>query len=571
MPGEVDSLILEASVIDNFSRQLDQLSRELGEIEAQESAVDPIDIDAEIGDALVELEILEKQIDRIDNKDVDIDVGIDQKQMDLLRAQATTARVRNRGERALAAREGVGIMPGRDTDAMQRLLRQRTRDNDALDIDLPRPPDVDVGFPRLMSRRGEDGPSWQGILKDFSTLRVSMGMFMNLMASFIPLFAVFVGALPAAIAGLGALAVGALAAAGALAGVVGLGVGAMMFEGGELNVSELQDKVREALDTALESFAPVMNSLQPVAEDMFRSMNFIMRDLAAHMRSLLNLTDEAGAFFDWLGGVLGPAIEETILFGEAVAPVMGLIAGGIGDIDWFGIMAGVIADTLPLLVTFTGLIMNMLPAIYQMSLGFFRVANAITAFFSILWALLDLFGPLPMILGSLIALILTAVSATALWSLATGNLMTRVYEVTSFITGKMVSVIATYTTSMFGAAAGTWAAYAATAALIGLLTFGLAPVISSVVGTITGMNNSLGNTTDQLRSFQQQQNRIGGNFHGAGGGGQGGPGYSTAQTNITIEAPDRETGNAAAHTAAFSQQTATTNQSDVDNRQHGGG
>lgn len=550
MPDEFDSLILQASVLDDFSDTLNELARNLAEIAALEKQVFPIDGEVHIAEALGDIEILEARLRSLDREDIDIDVDVDKS--DAAVAQGMAWLFGGGDGDVGGGRGGAGTAAARGVGGGLRGI-----------------------FGGLDNIDGEPLRRISQELDNFSKARLTMGMVMNVLAALIPLLVVFVGALPAAIGGLGALAAAAFAAAGALAAVGGLGIAAMAFQGGELNVGELQRQIRDLLQTTLESFQPLMEALEPVARGMFQQAAFAIRDIAMRMRVLLQLTDEFNDVIQGVAQSVGPFLQEMVIFAEAVMPTLSLISGGIASLDWFGIFAGAIVDTLPLLVEFTGHMMEILPALFELSLGFFHVTNAVMFAFTAFWNFIGvidtlLFGELfPFIefLGIIVSWILVAVTATSLWSIATGALASRISALVLVALKEFTIMLQAAIAHMTGYTIATWQAYVATAALIGVLTLGLAPVLSAISEHFFGIDTSVKNATSSLKEFSRRQNRIGGMQLGMGSGqgyGSAGPQYPSA---TTVVAPDQETGNALANSIGWKEQKRA-EQNNVENRWH---
>jgi hypothetical protein len=610
MPEETESLILEASVIDDFSRELNELQQSLGEIEATEEAVDPVDIDVTIAEALAKIEAFDKRLDQLDNKDVDVDIDTDtgmpegfrgggmaggDEMADMMRfferedgimplgGRLSESEIDRRAENAIARARRIDIGTERENIVGQ-FATAGLRAGADEGTDLADLPDMGAGAVAGgvtgfgLDERRNGFRRWfdearEGIgeaIDEFKSLRLSMGMLMNMLASLVPLIGIFVGALPAAIAGVGALGAAALAAAGALTAVGGLAIGAMLFEGGELNVREAQEQLRDLLDVMLESFAPLMEALKPVAEALFRNAEFMARDLAQHMNLLTRLTDEAGQAIRWMAGVLGPAVEDIILFGEAAMPIISMVAGGIASIDFFEIFADIIVETLPLLAQFTKSFVGLFPIIYQASLAFFSFANAILSTFNLL---LGLVGAIPggmQAIGSLISVIFIAVSASSLWSIATSNVALRVYELGVTIYEYTLGYIYSYIAGQYSAAAATLATAAAATVLLGVITFGLAPAITFLTSKLAGTHSQIGSAADEMKRFRKEADRV--NTPNVGGPAEGDRGsYDRPGYGTTVVAPDKDTGNAVAATQSWRERSSeTTPPGDVENRQHSG-
>lgn len=565
MADEFESLVLEASVLDNFSKELEKLSNLLTKVAGQEESVDPIDIDARVAEALADIESVDAMLTRLDNRRVDAHVDVDR---DNLREKAAEAEALV--SRQVEAREkGLSTFPGRkhDLDIMQRQMQERTPLLHLPETDVI--PDLDVWRRRNVDRGLKQNLT--DVIQEFSELKLTMSFLMNVLAGLIPLLIVFIGTLPMAIAAIGSLAAAALIAAGALAGLGALGVGAMLIDDGELNAEQLQESMQDLFDSFAESFDPIFDSLRPLMDSFFSASELFATDLASSMSSLMTLTDEMAGVLSWMASVFTDLVEEGAAFTEAVAPVLGFIVGGMGDIDWFGVFASVIADALPHMTEFAAIIMRILPVIFELSMGFAHVANAIlmlVAFVSTLFDFLDRFMPFTEIVGGFIATVLTAITVTSLWTLAmsdfgriVGAVIARLAALSAQAIQQAIASITGYTISM-------WQAYVATAALVGLLSAGLIPILTGLAGTAMGMKVDANGMTADLQRFSKSSSR-GGASTGAGvGTGPTAPAYSSVTEN-TVVAPDKETGNAVANVLRFTQgDSSTTNQGNVTSRHH---
>lgn len=613
MAEEVESLVLEASVIDDYSRNLNELSEKMASIGLKEESVFPVEAEAHIATAMAELEAFEKKVDRLDGKEVNIDVDTQvlseqlagmaagppdydrvQSQSDVdewlmhtypgesQRVDRMMNRVNNRMPALTQPQRNVSADPGRRSTSNRldspRAINHAMRRAMFGTNDLANLPDMDDSGGFVGERRGPFSRLFRRFRRDmsdaigeFADLRLSMGILMNIMASLVPLIVVFVGALPAAIAGVGALAAAAVAAAGALAGVVGLGLGAMLFEDGQLNVAEAQQHIRNLFDTFLEAFTPLMEALRPVAETMFRQAGFLIRDMATALDGLVNMTGDANDAIRWIADVMAAATAEAVAFADAAMPVMSFIVGGLAGIDWFGIFSDVIADTLPLLTEFAAVMMRIIPVIYELSLGFFEVTNTAFLAFAMIATLLDVVPGLAEALGTIVSLLLVAVTASALYSLATSTVITRVTGAIavlwSYAAATIIAIARTY-----GMAAAFASAAIAAATFMAAITGGLS-ILTTLIGGAAGLNTQVGGAADQMRRFASQSRRARVPGSGDIGGNVGSDvGYSSPSGGNTVIAPDKETGNAVSNTLSFGgNQSSTTDSSDVTNRQHSGG
>lgn len=589
MADEVDSLILEASVLDDFSENLDDLEEQLLKIQGQHEQMNPLDVDAAVAEAIGDLQALKAVQSSIDeNMTVDVDTEWEQKQIfgnletdketmwqlfgiqtgeglwqdNPFEGPEWEAGTRDRHGNFNAApglwAEGAGGDVAKDLVQAQR---------DAWDMDGP----GDSRFKPLTDA-----------IEQFKDLRLSMGLFMNILASLIPLVGVFVGALPAAIGGIAALGAAALAAAAGLYGLVGLGLLGMATTGGEFNFAKLQARIQEVLDSFLSAFAPIGDSLEPLMEDIFTNLEMLFFDVAMRMRQLMSLTDEARRGMNMLMGAIGPTLEQTVMLAEAALPLLLTVAQKLGEIDIFNIIADLIAETAPLIFYMASAIGRSLPAIYNLSRGFLTVSAALVGVFSGMVQLLNVVPFLAEGFGILIGLTLTAITASALYSLAMSSVATRVLAVAAGLFQSLIPGLYSTIAAEYGATVATLSLASAAALLLGILTFGLAPMLAGISSHFSILGDDISTATDELRSFSRMSRRtsmsgLGGSVDGMGGG----PSYSkptsaytqgSSGTNVqnTVVAPDKETGNAVANTLGFMQRSSSKTDGDqVSDRQHG--
>jgi hypothetical protein len=121
------------------------------------------------------------------------------------------------------------------------------------------------------------------------------------------------------------------------------------------------------------------------------------------------------------------------------------------------------------------------------------------------------------------------------------------------------------------ATVSTYALYAAYLALIGALTFGLGAAIAGITSKFSTMNAKIESATDSLRAFGAVGNSIDGMDVGMStatastqNGAQQQRGYGSAR-DVTVVAPDKETGNAIANEITFKDDNPS-NTSSTENR-----
>lgn len=414
--------------------------------------------------------------------------------------------------------------------------------------------------------------------KDFKQLRLSMGMFMNLMASLLPILGVFAGALPAAIAGVAALGAAALAAAAAMYGIAGLGVMALAMEGGEWDFQALKEDVQGLIRTFMDAFGPLANAIEPMMLDLMGNVQMAMFGVAQHMRPLLDLTDEARGAFNTLLGLVGPFAEDTIRFAEAVMPVFEML-GDIGmNIDMYAVLGDILAKTLPLLAGIASMIGNALPMIYDISLGFLAVATAVTYLITGFLRLIDIVPFAGQLLGYLTGITLSLLTATALYSLATGTLVSRLGALV-VAAGKYVAAMITKIWVTYGATAAVGALVASLTVLLGILSLGIIPIIGGVSSQFSVLGSDIKDATGSLRAFNKEAGRVSDISPGmdgprytqptaAGSSSGSGFGSGTSGSTYTVVAPDQETGTSVANTMDFVN-SGSDEEGDVNNRLHG--
>jgi hypothetical protein len=413
-------------------------------------------------------------------------------------------------------------------------------------------------------------------LGQFRDLTLTMRPFFNLLASMLPMLTTFVAALPAAIAGLTGLAGAALAAAGALGAVGGLAILGMSLRDGEISVRPLEQRITELFNTFVDSFAPVANQLAPLAEDAFDAANRMVRELGRRADFLLSMDDQFRAAFGFIEDTLPSALEDTARFASAAMPILAGIGQLFAEIDFFGILAGVLRETLPLLALMFSFFGRMANPLFEVSRGFLLAATAAAGLLSGLLQLLTVIPFLGEGIGIVVGALLTATTVSALFSLVTNSATVALLRFaagmfTKFIPSVYNAIQAklAYIGVQRTAIVTTVALTVATATLIGILTLGLGPVLGVVSSGFTGLGNDIDSATQSLKAFNSVAGRTSGMSVG-GAVGTGASGQSVGYTDpssITVVAPDEETGTSLANTLAFTNGETPT-QNNVNGRVH---
>lgn len=592
MPDSVDDTIFTVSALDNFSETFDDLEESLMEAKASAEMVDPVELGAAIAEGMADIETFKRMIDSIDD-DVTVDIDTDtdvpwevasrQDRVDMMRMQTGQplwetnpfdpqegGALFSRSETATSDRGNLNAPDFRELIFGQ---REPISGGDMI-------PGEEIGGVAFPSRNERRFDPLREAINDFKDLRLSMGMFMNVMASLFPLLGIFVGALPAAIAGVGALAAAAFAAGAALYGLAGLGVIGLALEGGEFNFNQLQSRIQGMIDTFISAFGPLANAIEPMMLDLMSNIELAMFSVAQQMRPLLSLTDEARSIFNGLLSFIGPFVSSGIQFAEAFMPVLQLMGSVGGRLNVFNILADIIVETAPILWLLTDAIWNALPAIYQLSRGFLAFATVLTGAFSILLRVANTFPFLTRGVGVFVSVLLTALSATAIFSLLTGNLMRQMLGLAASFFQSVIPGVWSYASSMWGATGATIALTIATITLISVLTVGLGVAVGGLSTQFDVLGGNIRDATGSLKEFSRVGSRMSlpstsmddpSNYDrpSVSSSGTGGGMGSGSGGNTTVVAPDKETGNAVGHTLAWQdKQSETTSESDVNNRLH---
>ena len=362
-----------------------------------------------------------------------------------------------------------------DNDAFFDALRRGDIDLDILD--------KDDSLTRLRQRGLLDEEAeLTDILEDVNP---KMGDFFKVLASLLPLIAVFVGALPAAIGGIIALAGAAVAAAGALAAVGGLGILGIGLQDGQFSMDPIRDELESVKNAFIEAFGPLAESFAPTLRELFRDIEDLFFAVASRGRVLQQFEDDIRAVGDALVRFIPPLLASMGNLGQAAAPILGQIATFLAQTDFGSLFAGLLADTLPTLRVFVDSLLTALPAIYALSKGFLLVATFITALLSGLLGFLESLGPLLTAIGVLVGGFLV---------------MYTVIAVTKVAIGGMISV-------MGSLALASEVASASMVTLISVLTLGLAAAVYLISDLLSPLSEKMREVRENVENIQSRNGR----------------------------------------------------------------
>lgn len=583
----VEDLDIVAQVEDQFTTPLDRLEEMIYDVGVAEESVFPIDVDVRgVTKAETELLSLASTAETIDDVDIGADVGENQ----LFQGFRQTPGIgggSDKGEAVTSGGRDKGFLTRRDLNNLRRVLGDafdeeivvdfegqvsepsrlvrggfgpniRTGEltealfDDDSDVDLDLlsglgSTDTDVFTETIEEMReldlvtGDLANENRSLLRRMQDVSPKMGTFFALFAAILPLLFTFIGALPAAIAGVVALGGAAIGAAGALAAIGGLGLMGMGMEGGQFSMDALSEEWEELRKTFIEAFAPLATTFAPVVEDLIDDVGRLFETLG-QMRVLQSLRDEFSAIGDALVRVIPPLIAGFVELGEAAAPVLGDLVGFLATIDWGELFTDILRQTLPFLYNITDAILTMLPALFKLSMGFLSFVSILMDGVSALFAFIDMLGPLAPLLGVLISIFLTLVTVVSLYSKVTE----LAAAVTGFFSGtavsSAVSSLQQLTIYQLLAAEASLTMASAFAAALEVITLGLATIaIGYFVTQLVKINNQIGGIRDKMKGLSDTS--VGSDFGGLSGSSSSSANPYYVENNYNVNAPNREAAN----------------------------
>lgn len=440
---------------------------------------------------------------------------------------------------------GDGLLPKTLPGRMQMMEASRAGNISELFDFLGRDPDsvvqdrgVDFAWVRNL-RRGVDR-----VRESFSEFNIRMSDIHNLLATLLPLLAVFVMTIPAAVSALVGLAAAALSAAAAMGAILGLGaMGAAMGDSGEMPAAEdFTEFWTDIRDSFFEAFAPLAERLAPLFRDALDGLEMFFQEIANQGDALMELTDETRAFgqflMDWFPGVLR-SMAGTV---EALQPIFSALGEYLQDTQILRKFVELTLEAAPALASLLMRLLTFLEVLAEMSVGFAMVSDAVSWFLGRLWGLFHVLGftntQLGVVLGSVLALTtgVALLSSTIIGRLVTSMAMavyglyqwfrglllvssTSAYlnrTVLVGLIGKIYSFISALwagQTSLMAYAKALLTAASAKAALLTLATLGGAAVLIagalSAADAFLGLSDSIDNATSSLKEYDRVANQAG--------------------------------------------------------------
>jgi len=421
-----------------------------------------------------------------------------------------------------------------------------------------------------------------------SNFNIRMSDIHNLFATLVPLLVIMVGAVPAVATAIYGLAAAAVTAAGALAALGGLGALGVAMEGGEFQMENLTEVFEDIRREFLDAFTPLAERLQPLFEDAVDALGPFFEQIANQGDALMELTDEARDFGNFVMDFLPSALRSLAAFVEALAPLLADIGQAIGDNfnAFLRQLTRLTVQATPVVAELIQTIVAALPTIVEIGIQFAFWTNMILEAIGVIWEIITLFGLLDGTMGHIIAASLVLATAVSLLNRTLVHFavvglyragqalfayISRVALATSMTTAFGSTAIASAIRSlvffirnllMSSKALGTFAlsARAATGAavglvsVLGLLSGGvLAGGILSMAGSFLGLSNSIGDATDSLKEFDRVSSRTSGfNPYKNAPDGSGAANMTQNNTSITIESSgDRSSDKSDARYATF--------------------
>jgi hypothetical protein len=343
-------------------------------------------------------------------------------------------------------------------------------------------------------------------------LRFTIQRFHQIFAAMVPLFGVFIGALPAAITALGGLAAAAIGAAGVLGAIGGLGViGISLEQTGDIGLDPIVEELQSLGSTFKDAFGPLAESFAPIIRDFITEMELMAGPLATASSALLEFRGMFEGFGQFLGDALPSFTRDFLAFTQAAMPVLQGVFNTLASVDIFGILANNLAKALPMLVLMGQSLMEILPAILQVSHGFLVVASVLTYVVGVVSTIINTVPYLGEVLGILAGAFLTLTAAATMYNLAQTSTITlaRKWAATAagtLLTGIKSAIIgfAQLTATVWGLSSSLLVSIALTATLIGLLTGGLAIAVAGLASIFDNLTDSIGGARQELKQFQNE-------------------------------------------------------------------
>lgn len=400
------------------------------------------------------------------------------------------------------------------------------------------------GLDRILNRNPLTGD-----LRDTGALgrisNIDMSDFYTALAQVVPLLLVFVGAIPAAITALGVLAGASMAAAGALTAIGGLAVmgGALALGDGDIQagLTEMQEIISEDIIGALE---PLSKSFDDIFFDALNGFETFMEAIASQGQVLTRIKDDARALGSFIIDFVPSALGMIVMITDAFMPLFDLFGEWV-NANFGNIMLAFVnaaAEALPLVLRLVGSFIQFLPLLFDLSLGFLWVASSIMMFLGFIAQVFNSLGRFGRMLGVVIGVTFALASTFSLLISVIGFLSPMFTYFAGTLVGGYVTAAWQTMIANYGLATSLIAVTVAAGILVGILTFGVAPILGSLSSGFLGLSSDIDEATKSLNKFNGAGSGAGmsgfGGFGGSPTGGlpRGGMVYND-NTQNTVEMP----------------------------------
>lgn len=405
---------------------------------------------------------------------------------------------------------------------------------------------------RLRKSIGKVTDKFGDLRQRMDNFNLRMSDIHNLLATLIPLLVIFIGAIPAVITALAGLAAAAFAAAASLAAIAGFGAMGVGLVGGEFQMANLTEVWNQIRDGFIEAFAPLAERLAPLFLDAVDGLVMLFEQIANQGDALVEITDEARGFGQFVMGFLPDALRTLAAMVEALSPILSNIGDAISD-NFNSFVRQLVYWTeqaVPVVASLVQTIVKALPTIINIGIQFAHVANQVLKLIGVFWQIISLGGLLNDGMGYLIASLLLAATAVSLlnkaavrfalaglWSAITSlyRFMTAIALANSQVTlfgttmltsaiGSLISFTAGIIKSIVAMTSFTISAYQAaiaaaafwTAVTLGAASF-LIPMIAGMGAEFLGLSGKIDQATNSLKEFDRVSGRTSGGFNPYGG------------------------------------------------------
>lgn len=365
--------------------------------------------------------------------------------------------------------------------------------------------DLRDGNIRLTQAVGEVTDELGDMAANSKLTNLSMSDIHNAFARLVPLLITFLGTVPALIGAFVTLYAAAITAAGALAALTGLAAIGFAMEDGTTNIDteRLQEALSDVRQDFLEAFAPIAERLEPLFRDGLDGLERFFNEIAQEGDALIALTDEARAFGGFLIDFIPSALRDLAALVSALSDEF----GGIGRFlqqNFTRIIRGMVETTvqaLPAISQLLQLIASMIPPLIRMSIGFVRVTSGIFLLLGAIGDLIGWFNISSEIMGIVIALSLSLLTATLLLhgaykTLGMGLMQNTVVALYNWTRAVIASTLATYGLS------------SSIITLFTLLTLGVFAIAAAGLVKLGTEAMSAKSDVDKLNSSLEDFNRL---------------------------------------------------------------